>query len=193
MKQISIKEQKAGLSTEPEARLHQNLQMKCKTPDLAILLPRNYLPPHDQYYNTHGDGYFYLNLHLTRWELQTLSHTNSHISRRVKMGKKELEAFQVLSYFSPFSLNHTKTIWGNNSELICATPDLISKAKYSRITGRGFVHALSQILVVMSVLSSLCPSFSASKASLKIPLKSLDKCLNFQDLFSIALSKSDRK
>lgn len=61
----------------------------------------------------------------------------------------------------------TKTIWGNSSELICATHDLISKAKYSRITGRGFVHALSQILVVLSVLSSLCPSFTASKASLK--------------------------
>lgn len=52
MKQISIKEQKAGLSTEPEARLHQNLQIKCKTSDLAILLPRNYLPHYDQYYNT---------------------------------------------------------------------------------------------------------------------------------------------
>lgn len=110
MKQISIKEQKAGLSTEPEARLHQNSQMKCKTSDLAILLPRNYLPHHDQYYNTHRDEYFYLNLHLTRWELQTLSHTNSHTSRRVKMGKNELEAFQVLSPFSSFSLNHTKTI-----------------------------------------------------------------------------------
>lgn len=110
MKQISIKEQKAGLSTEPEARLHQNLQIKCKTSDLAILLPRNYLPHYDQYYNTHRDEYFYLNLRLTQWELQTLSHTNSHTSRRVKMGKKELEAFQVLSPFSPFSLNHTKTI-----------------------------------------------------------------------------------
>lgn len=116
MKQISIKEQKAGLSTEPEARLHQNLQMKCKTSDLAILLPRNYLPHNDQYYTTHRDKYFYLNLRLTQWELQTLSHTNSHTSRRVKMGKKELEAFQVLSPFSPFSLNHTKTIWGNSSD-----------------------------------------------------------------------------
>lgn len=116
MKQISIKEQKAGLSTEPEARLHQNLQIKCKTSDLAILLPRNYLPHYDQYYNTHRDEYFYLNLRLTQWELQTLSHTNSHTSRRVKMGKKELEAFQVLSPFSPFSLNHTKTIWGNSSD-----------------------------------------------------------------------------
>lgn len=108
MKQISIKEQKAGLSTEPEARLHQNLQMKCKTSGLAILLPRNYLPHHNQYYNTHRDEYFYLNLHLTRWELQTLSHTNSHTSRRVKMGKKDLEAFQVLSYFTESYQNYLR-------------------------------------------------------------------------------------
>ena len=52
MKKISIKEQKAGLSTEPAARLHQNLQMKRKTSDLVILLPRNFLPHDDQYYNT---------------------------------------------------------------------------------------------------------------------------------------------
>lgn len=101
MKQIPIKEQKAGLSTEPEARLHQNLQMKCKTSDLAILLPRNYLPHHDQYYDTHREEYFYLNLHLTRWELQTLSHTNSHTSRRVKMGKKRVGSISGSALFQP--------------------------------------------------------------------------------------------
>lgn len=196
MKKISIKNQKAALSTQPAARLHQNLQMKCKTSDLVILLPRNCLPHDDQYYNTHRDMYFYLNLYLIQWELQTLSHTNSYSSRRVKMAQKKLEGFQVLYPFSPFPWNGTKTILKETVQnRFVLLEHLVSKATYFRIEARGFIHSVSQTLAVLLVLSIHCPSFIASKAKhlLKTPLKGLNKCLNFQDLSSIALSKSDRK
>lgn len=62
-----------------------------------------------------------------------------------KKKKKELEAFQVLSPFSPFPLNGTKTILRETVQNIFVLLEhLISKAKYFRITARGFIHAISQ-------------------------------------------------
>lgn len=124
-----------------------------------ILLPRIYLPHDDQYYNPHRDRYFYLNLYLTQWELQTLSHTNSHSSRRVKIGRtKSWKHFRFCLLSAHFTESHQNYLERTVRNLFVLVEHLVSKVKSFRITARGFVHAISQTLAVLSVLSSHCPS-----------------------------------